>query len=388
MAEDKTPDGDTTNPTTGGGASITNAPFADADQEEDALGAAPTEPAEKKHRFRLPRRGDRSTTQLRIPRRVIVIGAVILVPILLVALAPMVAGAFKKTPRDKYGISYGGGPIEGTHYQRIVKPGSSLFFNGWFDSLYLYPADQRNYIVSQVKTQGSTNRSDSIVAPSRDRVPVTYQVAVYFKLDSDRLRDFHEQLGLKYKAYTSSGWNTLIQDTFRQQIENALQAETRKYDVADIYANADLLIQIQQEVQRSLKERLVAALGEDYFCGPKFVPGGKCTEPTFIIKNADAPKDLVKAFQDNRTSEVQIVTKQNEIQQREAEAQAIAALKISGEDYVLLRGIESGQIKFWVVPANNGLTLPTGGGTASTDGATQPQVPSSTPPSTTTPRRR
>ena len=63
-------------------------------------------------------------------------------------------------------------------------------------------------------------------------------------------------------------------------------------------------------------------------------------EPTLIIKNADAPKDLVKAFQDNRTSEVQILTKQNEIQHREAEAQAIAALKISGEDYVLLRGIE------------------------------------------------
>ena len=208
-------------------------------------------------------------------------------------------------------------------------------------------------------------------------------MAVYFKLDSDRLRDFHEQLGLKYQAYTSSGWDRLIQDTFRQQIENTLQAETRRYDVADIYANSDLLAQIQSEAQRSLKERLVKALGEDYFCGPKFKPGGKCAEPTFVIKSADIPKDLVKAFQDNRTSEVQILTKQNEIEQRQAEAQAISALNISGEDYVLLRGVESGQIKFWVVPSNNGLTLQ-----SPADGSAPSATPptSTPPPSTTAPK--
>jgi regulator of protease activity HflC (stomatin/prohibitin superfamily) len=359
-----------------------------SEQEEDVLGAAPSEPAVKKRRLRLRRANTGERKPFRLSRKAIIVVAVILVPIVVVALVPVIVGAFKTTPRDKYGLSYTGGPA-GAHFQRVVNPGSGLFFNGWFASLYQYPADQRNYIVSKVKNQGSTNRSDSIIAPSRDRVPVEYQVAVYFKLDSDRLRQFHEQLGLKYKAYTSSGWDKLVQDTFRQQIENALQAETRKYDVADIYANADLLVQIQGEVQRSLKERLVTALGEDYFCGPKFQSGGTCNQPTFIIKSADIPKDVVKAFQDNRTSEVQILTKQNEIQQRVAEAQAIGALNISGEDYVLLRGIESGQIKFWVVPANNGLALQAGaGGAVPTDGTTQSAPPSSTSPSTTTPRRR
>jgi regulator of protease activity HflC (stomatin/prohibitin superfamily) len=356
------------------------------DQEEDVLGAAPTEPMAKKSRLRLPRRETGPRKPIRVSRKVIIGIAVVLVPILLVALVPIIVGAFKTTPRDKYGISYTGGPA-GANFQRIVKPGSGLFFNGWFASLYLYPADQRNYIVSSVRGLGSTKRSDSIVAPSRDRVPVSYQVAVYFKLDIDRLREFHEQLGLKYKAYTSSGWSQLIQDTFRQQIENSLQAETRRYDVADIYANADLLAQIQSQVQRSLKQRLITALGEDYFCGPKFKPGGKCTAPTFLIKSADVPKDVVKAFQDNRTSEVQILTKQNEIQQREAEAPAIAALNISGEDYVLLRGIESGQIKFWVVPANSGLALQAGAsGATPTDGSTPPS--STPPPATTAPKKK
>jgi regulator of protease activity HflC (stomatin/prohibitin superfamily) len=356
------------------------------EQEEDVLGAAPTEPAVRKRRLRLPRRGDGERKPIRVSRKTVIVTAVILVPILLVALVPIVAGAFKKTPRDKYGLSYGGGPIEGAHFIRVVKPGTGLFFNGFFRQLYLYPADQRNYIVSKVRNQGSTKARDSIVAPSQDRVPVEYQVAVYFKLDSDRLQNFHEQLGLKYKAYTDAGWSQLIQDTFRQQIESALQAETRRYNVADIYANVDLLAQIQREVQRSLKQRLVTALGEDYFCGPKFKPHGPCTEPTFVIKSADVPKDVVKAFQDNRTSEVQILTKQNEIQQRQAEAQAIAALNITGEDYVLLRGIESGQIKFWVVPANSGLALQAGTGATPTDGSTPPV--STPPPSTTTPKKK
>ena len=385
MADDARPDGEASQPKLAGETAPEPSSAVDPEQEEDVLGAAPTEPATKKRRLRLRRGGEGSRKPLRLPTtpRGVIILALILVPILIVALVPMVAGAFKKTPRDKFGISYGGGPIEGTHFQRIVKPGSGLFFNGWFDSLYLYPADQRNYIVTSVKNQGSTNRADAIVAASRDRVPVTYQVAVYFKLDSDRLRDFHEQLGLKYRAYTSSGWDRLIQDTFRQQIENTLQAETRRYDVADIYANSDLLTQIQGEAQRSLKERLVKALGEDYFCGPKFTPGGKCAEPTFVIKSADIPKDLVKAFQDNRTSEVQILTKQNEIEQRQAEAQAISALNISGEDYVLLRGVESGQIKFWVVPSNNGLTLQ-----SPADGSAPTATPptSTPPPSTTAPK--
>jgi regulator of protease activity HflC (stomatin/prohibitin superfamily) len=369
MADDNGRDGDASDSTRAAGTPPDAFPDLESQEEEevDALGAAPTEPAaKKKRRLRLPRSEDEPKTPLRLPlkRRGVLVLVLVLVPILVVALIPAVAGAFQKTPRDKFGISYGGGPIEGSHFQRVVEPGNGLFFNGWFDKLYLYPADQRNYIVSKVESEGSTRRADSIIAPSQDRVPVEYQVAVYFKLDSDRLREFHEELGLKYKAYTADGWHQMLQETFRQQIENALQAETRRYDVADIYANAERLAQIQTEVQGSLKERLRVALGKDYFCGPTFKPGGKCSEPTFIIKKADVPEDVAKAFQENRTSEVQVLTKQNEILQRQAEAQAIAALNISGQDYVLLRGVESGQIKFWVVPSNNGLTLQTPPGAA------------------------
>jgi regulator of protease activity HflC (stomatin/prohibitin superfamily) len=319
---------------------------------------------------------------LRRPSRKVALGIAVIVALALVAILP---NPLKKTPRNMVGISYGGGPFESAHFQRIVKPGSSLFFNGWFDPLYLYPADTQNYIVSKTVGQGAVTQPDSIISPSKDRVQIEYQIAVYFRLNIDRLRAFHESLGLQYSAFTASGWKKLITDTFRQQIENALQEETRKYDVADLYGNADVLTTIQDSVQQKLSDRLVASLGQPFFCGPTYEPGHDCGAPTFNIKKIDIPPDVVKAYQDNRTSAIQVLTSQNTIAQRQAEAQAIEALNAglsqAGMPYVLLRAIESGNISFWVLPSDGSvnLTVPPGGAapTAPTTTTTPPSASSS-----------
>jgi regulator of protease activity HflC (stomatin/prohibitin superfamily) len=307
----------------------------------------------------------------------------VLIPVALVALAlaPSFFSGLKKTPRDRVGISYGGGPFEGGHFQRIVQPGSNLFFNGLFDSLYLYPSDQVNYIVSEQQGQGAQAAPDAVVAPTSDRVQASYQVAVYFKLNTDELRDFHEQLGLRYRAYTTDGWNDLVNDTFRQQIENALQEETRKVDVADLVGNADLLVELQDNVQTKLTQRLEDALGGRYFCAPTFRPDGDCGDPTFVIKKVDIPTSVAEAFEDVRTSEIQIQTKENEVRQREAEARAIEALGLTGQEYDILKAIESGRITFWVLPDDSGVTIT--GPDAGVGSAEAPSLPATT--TTTTP---
>jgi regulator of protease activity HflC (stomatin/prohibitin superfamily) len=310
----------------------------------------------------------------------------LLIPLLLigVALVPTLVSGLKKTPRDRVGISYGGGPFEGVHFQRIVQPGSNLFFNGFFDSLYLYPSDQFNYIVSQQQNEGAQPGRDAVVAPTRDRVQVTYQVAVYFKLNTNELREFHEQLGLRYRAYTTDGWNNLIRDTFRQQIENALQEETRKIDVGDLVGNADLLVELQDNVQAKLTQRLDEALGQQFFCAPTFHPGDDCGDPTFVVKKVDIPTSVAKAFEDVRTSEIQVETKENEVRQRQAEARAIDALGLTGQEYDILKAIESGKITFWVLDGESGITI-TGPDTGTGSG---PAPPTPTTTTTTSPGGR
>lgn len=292
-----------------------------------------------------------------------VVGALVVVIVLIAFVSLFVA--WKKTPQSHVGLSYGGGPFEGEQFQSIVNPGHGLYFNGWFDKLYLYPVTQRNYIISKSGIEGDRGAPDFIPAPSADRIEVDFEVAVYFKLNLDKLQEFHEQIGLKYHAWTDDGWDQMLNDSFRQQIENIIQEEARSYSVAAIYADPGILIQIQNEVERQLQSRVAEVLGDSYFCGPAFNEGEPCSPISFVIKRVTLPENVVASYQQIKVSENTIQVRQNEVLQAELQADAVRvlneALEQAGnsESYVLLKAIESGSINFWVIPSNADLALTT-----------------------------
>jgi regulator of protease activity HflC (stomatin/prohibitin superfamily) len=284
----------------------------------------------------------------------------------------IIAWPFKKVANGYVGLSYGGGLIEGQHFQGEQIGPKSLFFNGFFDHLYTYPTTQRNYIISLNENEGDRGHADSISALDADGVVIQYEVAVYFKLNLDKLQEFHQNIGLKYHAWCdgdapncSDGWENMLNDSFRQQLENALQNVSRQYHT-DAFLQTETLRAIQLSVASSLKENVASVLGDDYFCGPEYVPGsGVCPDFELVIKKPTLDPNVVLRYSEVQQSLIAIQTKQNEVKQAVLQAEAIDKLNKalssaqSADAYVLLKAIESGRINFWVIPSDNGLTLQT-----------------------------
>lgn len=291
-----------------------------------------------------------------------------LVFILLVALLFM--WPFKKVPNGYVGMSYGGGFFEGQHFQGERVGPKGLFFNGWGDALYLYPATQRNYIVSLHIDEGDRGQRDAITALDSEGVLIKYEVAVYFKLNLDKLTEFHQNIGIKYHAWCngtetdcSDGWMRMLNDSFRQQLENALQATTRQYST-DEFLLTETLRNIQTSVASNLKDNVNSVLGDEYFCGPAFVVGSEeCPDFRLIIKKPTLPDTIVEQYRSVQESRIAIQTKANEVEQAKKEAQAIAerqqALESCGQACVLYEAIRAGNITFWVIPEGDlSLTIP------------------------------
>ena len=284
--------------------------------------------------------------------------AVVVVAVVILAVSGMFM-ATSKTDQSVIGLSYGGGPFEGRKFQQVLNPGTGMTFTGWFDPLYTYPVTQRSYIIS--KAEGDVQ--GVVTAPSKNNIPVFFEVATYFKLNLDRIQAFHEDLGLKYRAWEDAGWDKMLAETFKQQIEGALQKEARAWDDSQLYSSQETLLQVAGNVGRTLKEQIEQVIGDEYFCGVEYIPGGDCSDFTFVIKTVDLPENVKVEYQANRESEIAVQTSANVVRQREQEAESIRtlneALAEAGDQYVILRAIEEGKVNFWVIPSDTGLSLQT-----------------------------
>ena len=293
--------------------------------------------------------------------------------LIIVFLLPALIG-IRKCDAQSACLSYGAGLLESNHFQGQFARSSGTRLNGAFDQWFAYPISVRAYAISSVAGEQAGERGvnaqnaeqsrdviPSIPATTRDRINVDWQLTVYFKLNTNLLRRFHEEIGLRFKAYEDRGWDLMLRQTLRKQLETSLAAVTRRYNVADVWGDEQTLRAIEQAVGSTLKEQINRALGGQYFCGPKFQAAARlCPDLEVRIKKPGIPRLVQVGFERNRTSQILIKTKRNEIKQRANEAQAIRRLRGQlTSQYVLLRAIENNKIDFWVLPNSANLTLPT-----------------------------
>lgn len=228
------------------------------------------------------------------------------------------------TPADKIGLSYGGGPFEGKAFQGIHNPGSGIFFNGLADELYLYPVTQRD---ASITSDGEAEDKDygmpdSITGRTSDGVDCIVELVATFKVNTNKVREFHETIGLKYKAWEDEGWGKLLFKNVLPSLSSATYEQCGKFDANTLAKDSTAPNQMALGIAENLKDNINASMGvDDMFCGPEFKMGkDKCPEFEVVVKSIRLP-DNVKA-----SLEKQVVAANNSITvQTEAENNRIKA---------------------------------------------------------------
>jgi hypothetical protein len=244
----------------------------------------------------------------------------------------MFAMGWGSAPVDKVGLHYTGGPIEGQKFVGIVEPGSGQRFLGLLDKLVLLPVTQRDYVAS---TAGDAD-GGPIIAPAKGGVQMRFEVSAYFTLNTspDVVRRFYERVCIKFGCTSDDGWDRMLANNFRKPIEQAIQQSIRTYSVDELYAGVaraggekevgSLLVRVQDEIAKDLKENINSILGGDYFCGPTFDrerPNG-CPDFQFQIVEAVPTSDkVIDAFAENAASQQRVITAQNNADAKVAEAE-------------------------------------------------------------------
>lgn len=288
-----------------------------------------------------------------------VIGVVILVIIAIILLVKIFN--FANTATNEIGLHYGGGIIEDRKYKSVIAPGSTNKRIGPGDQFYVYPIDQRSYIIGGAGADSSAE--DEVTVVSKDNVRLGVRVQVYFTLNRDQaiLQSFHERIGLKTKAYTERGWHDMLRAYFRPQIDRALAAVATNYAWAELYNNEAKKAQFQTAAAKEFTRLLPAAVGGDYFCGPSYNGNNGCGELSFTIQKPNPmDKGIIDGIEAKQRAELARQAQEQKNQQVNVELQSVKAqvAMLGAQGYLLKSAIESGKIQFMVIPQNGNVSIP------------------------------
>ena len=281
-------------------------------------------------------------------------------------------------PPDKIMLHYTGGPLDGTHFVEVVQPGTGTSMYGLLENLYFLPSTQRNYIIDKDPATGDKGAVDFVNGVSSDNVTFSFEIAVYFKLNTDptTIRQFFEQICLHDHCTDLSpggGWDQMLAQYLRPQIENSVRLEAGNYTREQLYRDPDTLKTMQTDIEAILKDRGNTNLGGAYFCGPD-ATATSCTDFRVVLKNPTPPQNVADAYNDTAAASQRVVTAQNDAaakvkaaegerdaQNARAQSQPLTQAQI---DYVLAQATlacaQNSNCTLVVTPSGTGVNINTG----------------------------
>jgi hypothetical protein len=266
----------------------------------------------------------------------------------LLAAALLLTGCSITIPEpDEKGIVYDAGLFSDTTFQNCVDPGIRDV-SGPGDMGFVYPAGQRTFEFAAdpndpegVKTKPGAE-SGPLSMWTKDPLEMRVSGVVTFSLTSDckTLQRFHEQIGLKYEAYTDEGWNRLLSVYVGQPLDRALDAASKEFAWRDLtYVSPQAKQQWEAKVAEYMTQFLREQGGAAFF--EKFAVTLQQPQPPLKVREAMAA--VQQAKEENTAQKAR-----NEKAQTELEA--IKALKdvLGAEGAVMWQAVKDGRVQIIV----------------------------------------
>lgn len=276
-------------------------------------------------------------------------------------LALGLTGCSVSTAPDEVAVEYSAGPFSSTTFKNCVGTGTREYY-GPGDQTFTYPAGQRTFAFN-----GGDNaemNTQTVVSADDLELKVTGLVTFSLNVECEALQEMHERLGLKYKAYETAGWDSLIRDYIGQPLTRALDDATKNFAWRDLYTSAEAKGEWEAEVSTLLSQYMAEQGGGDYFGSPTYT-GDEDEElgsPQLTLQQPTPPEEVRKALTKAQEAVEMTAAQEHENARVEAEAEAIETLvDLLGPDaYVIYEAIKSGQIEIMVVGDGTGTSVSAG----------------------------
>jgi len=255
-------------------------------------------------------------------------------------------------PMDKYTLVYEGGPLDGRDFIKQVEPGVGRFWKGNLQSTYMYPSTQRTYIIASEEYVGDVPIVDVLEVNCKGANKAYLETSMTFTVVKENLQEFHERLGLKYKAWEEDGWDYMLEEQVRQPLEAAFQEEAKKYTNIEA-CNEIGMIQMADAVAVVIQNRIDAHMGGHYI-------------KIGVLQVTNAKPDGTVQLEIEKIAAAQQAVQSAEYRKQAAEIDAKANVMLreslqgeGGMTAVLQKAVESGRITFWVLPSDMEIVGPT-----------------------------
>ena len=249
------------------------------------------------------------------------------------------------TSSDKQALHYKDGPFSSKKFANCVAK-STRNVDGPGDRHFEYPAGERTF--SFTGRKGS--ESDPISVKTKDSQEMSVKGFITFALtdNCDRLRKFHESVGMKYEAYESDGWDRFLNDYLAVPLNSTMDKAGLQAGWRDLYSSNDAQSAFEEFVKTNLPGEVAAALDDDVL-----------TIKSVSIETPQPPKDLraslearEKAVLDNEAQKAKntaAVTRYGKF----ADCKRV----MSENSCLILDLAEAGNVPFYPLPAGGALNV-------------------------------